>query len=186
MTFCLQDEDPVPFAFYVTVPGVEEGSSAPTRISIANSLKQDILDNPKHPATAEDVFVVHCSPQAVFRVRPATRCSSTLSGVHFYSFSGVPRISRIFNTCAFLQATALPSSALRFPRPGTCSPRGLEIRTPDCGILTPKRPHMSSRDTRGGSSASSGRRGNGNLLPVDTTDTFEYGTRRRESPLAML
>lgn len=27
-------------------------------------------------------MIVHCAPQAVFRVRPATRCSSTLSG-HF-------------------------------------------------------------------------------------------------------
>ena len=71
----------MPFAFYVTIPGVEEESSTPTRIVIASSLKQDVLDNPKHPATAEDVFVVHCSPQAIFRVRPATRCSSTLSGM---------------------------------------------------------------------------------------------------------
>lgn len=80
-----QEEDPVPFAFHVTIPGSasgEEGNTlaAPTRIVVANSLQQDVLLNPKHPATPEDVFVVHCSPQAVFKVRPATRCSSTLTG----------------------------------------------------------------------------------------------------------
>lgn len=30
--------------------------------------------------TPEDILIVRCSPQAIFRVRPATRCSSTLSG----------------------------------------------------------------------------------------------------------
>jgi hypothetical protein len=73
----------VPFAFHValaTKEGEENTTSAPTRIVVANSLQQDVLLNPKHPATQEDVFVVHCSPQAVFKVRPATRCSSTLSG----------------------------------------------------------------------------------------------------------
>lgn len=53
---------------------------APTRIAIANSLEQDVLDHPSKQFTTEDVFVVQCAPQAVFRVRPATRCSSTLSG----------------------------------------------------------------------------------------------------------
>jgi ribosome assembly protein 4 len=74
----------VPFAFHVTVSGStgDEGNTlaAPTRIVVANSLQQDVLLNPKHPATPEDVFIVHCSPQAVFKVRPATRCSSTLTG----------------------------------------------------------------------------------------------------------
>ncbi|CCA72208.1 related to RSA4-WD-repeat protein required for maturation and efficient intra-nuclear transport or pre-60S ribosomal subunits [Serendipita indica DSM 11827] len=78
-------DDPVPFSFHVAVPGKSEGddgsaTAAPTRIVVANSLNEDILLNKKHQFTTEDVFIVHCSPQAVFRVRPATRCSSTLSG----------------------------------------------------------------------------------------------------------
>jgi WD40 repeat protein len=32
-------------------------------------------------------LVVHCTPQSVFRVRPATRCSSTLSGTWFMRVS---------------------------------------------------------------------------------------------------
>ncbi|KIM32920.1 hypothetical protein M408DRAFT_326620 [Serendipita vermifera MAFF 305830] len=78
-----QVDDPVPFSFHVNLAtkGEEENATAaPTRIVVANSLQQDVLLNPKHPATQEDVFVVHCSPQAVFKVRPATRCSATLAG----------------------------------------------------------------------------------------------------------
>ena len=33
-----------------------------------------------HAFSPEDILVVRCSPQSVFRVRPATRCSSSLSG----------------------------------------------------------------------------------------------------------
>lgn len=53
---------------------------APTRIVISKSLQDDVLAHPSGAFTPEDVLVVHCSPQSVFRVRPATRCSSTLSG----------------------------------------------------------------------------------------------------------
>ncbi|KAG8835256.1 hypothetical protein FRC18_000758 [Serendipita sp. 400] len=78
-------DDPVPFSFHVSVPGASEGedvtaTAPPTRIVIANSLNQDVLLNTKYKMTTEDIFVVHCSPQAVFKVRPATRCSSTLTG----------------------------------------------------------------------------------------------------------
>ena len=165
----------MPFAFHVTIPGVEEGSSAPTRIAIASSLRQDVLDNPKHPATAEDVFVVHCSPQAVFRVRPATRCSSTLSGMLPPS---VPCSSRIHRVS---QATARPSSARRSPRPGTSSPRARATRTAGCGTSAPRRPRTSSPATRAGSSAPRGRRGSASSRPGDTTRTSACGTRGRAS-----
>ncbi len=46
-------DEPVPFQFHVALPA---------------------------DAVTEDILVVHCSPQSVFRVRPATRCSSSLSG----------------------------------------------------------------------------------------------------------
>lgn len=54
----------------------------PTRIVISKSIQSDILNHPIHADsfTEEDVFVVRCSPQSVFRVRPATRCSASLSG----------------------------------------------------------------------------------------------------------
>ncbi|KAF8586452.1 WD40 repeat-like protein [Ramaria rubella] len=75
-----QDEEPVPFAFHVSLPPSSTDPNAPTRVVISNSLQQDVLQHPSHAFTPEDVIVVHCAPQAVFRVRPATRCSSTLSG----------------------------------------------------------------------------------------------------------
>ena len=65
----------------MTVPPPKEGpSSAPTRIAITKSIETDILSNNSYGFSPEDKFIIYCSPQAVFRVRPATRCSSTLSG----------------------------------------------------------------------------------------------------------
>jgi ribosome assembly protein 4 len=52
-----------------------------TRVVISKSIEVDVLEHPSGDFTTEDIIVVHCSPQSVFRVRPATRCSSTLSGL---------------------------------------------------------------------------------------------------------
>ncbi|KAF8884058.1 WD40 repeat-like protein [Gymnopilus junonius] len=76
-----QDEDPVPFSFHVKLPEDKNApAGAPTQVVISKSIEADILGHPTADFTPEDVIVVHCSPQSVFRVRPATRCSSTLSG----------------------------------------------------------------------------------------------------------
>ncbi|KAG6856491.1 hypothetical protein H0H87_003959 [Tephrocybe sp. NHM501043] len=76
-----KDEDPVPFQFHVALPeGPDTKPGAPTRIVIQKSLEADVLGHSSDAFSAEDVFVVYCAPQSVFRVRPATRCSSTLSG----------------------------------------------------------------------------------------------------------
>jgi ribosome assembly protein 4 len=76
----LQDDDPVPFAFYIALPSEAVAAGAPTRLNIARSLDEDVLQHSSQAFSTEDILVVRCSPQAVFRVRPATRCSSTLSG----------------------------------------------------------------------------------------------------------
>ncbi|QRV76701.1 ribosome assembly protein 4 [Ceratobasidium sp. AG-Ba] len=73
------DDEPTPYAFHVNAPTAND-PAATVRISISDSLQSDVLDKPTNTYTAEDVITVYCSPQAVFRVRPATRCSSTLSG----------------------------------------------------------------------------------------------------------
>ncbi|THU89690.1 WD-repeat protein [Dendrothele bispora CBS 962.96] len=76
-------EDPVPFAFHIDVPEDSEAKTGqPTRIIISKSIQNDVLDHASHSQsfTEEDVFVVRCTPQSVFRVRPATRCSATLGG----------------------------------------------------------------------------------------------------------
>lgn len=72
----------MPFSFHISLPSDAVAAGAPTRINIAKSIQEDVLEHPSDAFTPEDVFVVRCSPQAVFKVRPATRCSSTLSGAH--------------------------------------------------------------------------------------------------------
>ncbi|KAF8634204.1 hypothetical protein AX15_001017 [Amanita polypyramis BW_CC] len=78
-----QDEDPVPFAFHVALPDQTVASApagSPTRLVISASIQNDVLSHPSGAFSPEDILVIRCTPQSVFRVRPATRCSSTLSG----------------------------------------------------------------------------------------------------------
>ncbi|ESK90823.1 putative wd-repeat protein [Moniliophthora roreri MCA 2997] len=80
----INSDEPVPFQFHIDSPEDAKTKTAPgpSRIVITKSIQADILDHPTHgdTFTEEDVFVVRCSPQSVFRVRPATRCSASLSG----------------------------------------------------------------------------------------------------------
>ncbi|EED79719.1 predicted protein [Postia placenta Mad-698-R] len=64
-----KDDDPVPFSFHIALPADATTAGAPTRIAITKSIEEDVLAHPSQHFTAEDVFVVRCSPQAVFRVR---------------------------------------------------------------------------------------------------------------------
>ncbi|KAE9411564.1 WD40 repeat-like protein [Gymnopus androsaceus JB14] len=77
-----KSDEPVPFSFHVDCPEDVDAAPGPTRIVISKSIQSDVLNHPTHANsfTEEDVFVVRCSPQSVFRVRPATRCSASLSG----------------------------------------------------------------------------------------------------------
>ncbi|KAF9482658.1 WD-repeat protein [Pholiota conissans] len=76
-----QGDDPVPFSFHVKLPEDKKAlPGAPTQVIISKSIEVDVLGHPTGDFSTEDVIIVHCSPQSVFRVRPATRCSSTLSG----------------------------------------------------------------------------------------------------------
>ena len=72
-------DEPVPFQFHVALPAdaVTKDSS---RIVISKSIEADVLSHSSRAFSPEDILVVYCSPQSVFRVRPATRCSSSLSG----------------------------------------------------------------------------------------------------------
>ncbi|KAH9992761.1 WD-repeat protein [Russula compacta] len=72
-------DDPVPFQFHVALPA-DAVTKESSRIVISKSIEADVLAHPSHAFSPEDILVVHCSPQSVFRVRPATRCSSSLSG----------------------------------------------------------------------------------------------------------
>lgn len=87
------DADPVPFSFHLQLPSTakpestEEGGkpAAPEeglRLPIARSIHADLLTHPKHAnkVSTEDVFMIDCEPEAVFRVREISRCSSSLDG----------------------------------------------------------------------------------------------------------
>ncbi|BGP08275.1 ribosome assembly [Rhodotorula toruloides] len=86
-------EDPVPFSFHLQLPSAAapeptDPSAPPTkpeeglRLAISRSIHQDLLTNPRHAnkLSTEDVFVIECEPEAVFRVREVSRCSSSLDG----------------------------------------------------------------------------------------------------------
>ncbi|PFH53214.1 hypothetical protein AMATHDRAFT_171624 [Amanita thiersii Skay4041] len=78
-----KDEEPVPFSFHVTLPDKVAPSlptGSPTRVVISRSIETDVLGHVSGAFSTEDVLAIRCTPQSVFRVRIATRCSSTLSG----------------------------------------------------------------------------------------------------------
>jgi len=86
-------DEPVPFQFHVALPA-EAVTKESSRIVISKSIEADVLSHSSRAFSPEDILVVHCSPQSVFRVRPATRCSSSLSGqVQFFSSSPPPSSS---------------------------------------------------------------------------------------------
>ena len=108
-----------------------------TRVVISKSIEVDVLEHPTGDFTTEDVIVVHCSPQSVFRVRPATRCSSTLSGLFtfFYCFPINARrcsyIMKIFlgHTSPILCASFSPTGSLLATGSGDTNARLWNIDT---------------------------------------------------------
>lgn len=64
----LSKDDPVPYTFHLINNDIQ--------IPLVHSIQSDLLGH----LSPESIFVIRCSPQSVFKVRPATRCSSTLSG----------------------------------------------------------------------------------------------------------
>ena len=156
----IQDEDPVPFSFHISLPAEAQTPGAPTRIAIAKSIEEDVLSHPSHAFTPEDVFVIHCSPQAVFKVRPATRCSSTLSGTH--------------PCLLYAAATYLLS------KHGICSQQVPGTAMRDCGI-SPPRPRMFSPATEDGCCVSTGKRWKVGSSPLaGMTGTSAYGIRSED------
>lgn len=67
------DDEPVPFSFHVLLPGSDQ------RIPVHKDLWEVLKQNSQSLST-EDTIRVVCEPEAVFKVRLVTRCSSTLSG----------------------------------------------------------------------------------------------------------
>lgn len=80
-----QANDPLPFSFHLNLPSSTKPADgvAPEdapRITIHNSIHQDLLLKHSSLVSTEDVFIIECEPEAVFRVREITRCSSSIDG----------------------------------------------------------------------------------------------------------
>lgn len=84
-----EDED-LPFSFHVSLDDAgghvndKDGKAVhATRLTVAKSLRDDVLESKEATRmglSEEDTLHVVFEPQAVFRVRPVRRCSSTLTG----------------------------------------------------------------------------------------------------------
>ncbi|KAM0753270.1 YVTN repeat-like/Quino protein amine dehydrogenase, partial [Meredithblackwellia eburnea MCA 4105] len=77
--------DPLPFSFHLSLPPPSEQEESDQkdqepRIQIHKSVHEDLLLKYPNRLTTEDVFIIECEPEAVFRVREITRCSSTIDG----------------------------------------------------------------------------------------------------------
>jgi hypothetical protein len=158
-------DEPVPFQFHVALPAdaVTKDSS---RIVISKSIEADVLSHSSHAFSPEDILVVYCSPQSVFRVRPATRCSSSLSGrvMRFVFF-----LMHEHAVTPHHQVIHRRYSARLSPRRGTSLPRAREMPMHACGICLRKRLRTRSPGTKIGSCVSSGRLLNENWRRGDTT-----------------
>ncbi|KAJ1573633.1 hypothetical protein NDA12_002474 [Ustilago hordei] len=88
------DDDDLPYAFHVDLQQLSASAGVDTeekqelvksnaRLPINDSLTQDVLNAQqakKLGLSQEDTLTVVFEPQAVFKVRPVSRCSSTMSG----------------------------------------------------------------------------------------------------------
>jgi hypothetical protein len=155
----------VPFSFHVALPSEFVKEGAPTRINISKSIEEDVLSHISQAFTTEDVFVVQCSPQAVFRVRPATRCSSTLSGV-FSSYSHLRRLTAGVKVMHHLFYVLLSPRRVTYLRPA------LATATHVYGTFSRSCRPMCSRVIPAGCSASSGKGKSVSLLRVGTTAKY--------------
>ena len=104
-----EDED-IPYAFHVLLRETDTSMSEPTRVPIHNSLHDDVMNSAvakKLGISMEDSLTIVFEPQAVFRVRAVTRCSSTLSG------HGSPILCCSFSPSGLLLATGAGDKVCR-------------------------------------------------------------------------
>ena len=78
------DDEDLPYSFHVALQDIASTSShVNSRLTITKSLQEDVLQSKEATSmglSEEDTLSIVFEPQAVFRVRPVRRCSSTLSG----------------------------------------------------------------------------------------------------------
>lgn len=133
-----EDDEPVPFSFHVVLPGSEE------RIPVLKDLWEVLKQNSQTLST-EDTIRVVCEPEAVFKVRLVTRCSSTLSGRSRSRYK-LEHFSDSLPSCVafcFTQVMGSRFYVLPSHRRATCSQQDLETTQHDCGTCLqscPKQP----------------------------------------------
>ena len=71
------DDEATPYAFHVSLPTSDNGTT--NKILVSKDL-QDVIQKNESSLSIEDILTVICEPEAIFKVRQVTRCSSTLSG----------------------------------------------------------------------------------------------------------
>lgn len=64
----LQNEEPIPFAFYVN------------NVEITDNLENNIKEN---FSISENIIEIIYQPQAIFKVKAITRCTGSLEGLYF-------------------------------------------------------------------------------------------------------
>ena len=119
------DDEDIPYAFHVLLASSADAtSSQPTRISINTSLQSDVLNSTVAKQLGigmEDSLTIVFEPQAVFRVRAVTRCSSTLSG------HGSPILCCSFSPSGLLLATGAGDKVCRIWDMDTETPLHLSL-----------------------------------------------------------
>lgn len=142
------DDEPTPYSFHVALPatsskGKEREDDMAERVPVLKDL-QDVIKKHEQSISVEDVLNVVCEPEAVFKVRQITRCSSTLSGeAHFSSLPGLPRLSLRWASADLppvsrcTQATEPTFSAPPSLPLAACSRRARETIPAGCGISEP-------------------------------------------------
>lgn len=160
------DDDSVPFSFHVVLPEKIAAAGSPTRIVISSSIDADVLSHPSDAFTPEDILIVRCTPQSVFRVRPATRCSSSLSGTRNKESSKVlylPQARQDMHPQFFARPSRPPEIYLL---PAQATPQQ------DYGISILRHHPIPFPAIKAGCCASNGRRWSGNLRPVATMGMY--------------
>jgi len=147
------DDEPTPFSFHVSITKTstnDKGETVTTveRVPVLKDLNELLKKPDQYHLSVEDVIQVICEPEAVFKVRQITRCSSTLSGefstyyVHRHAGQSVHRwLTRCATHCRsatfpYCQATAHPSCAHPSLRLARCWPPVRETTPSGCGTST--------------------------------------------------
>lgn len=73
-------DETVPYTFRVAIPSKSQEENKPPESALVTKDLFEVITKHDKTLSVEDVLQVVCEPEAVFKVRQVTRCSSSLSG----------------------------------------------------------------------------------------------------------